>query len=124
MGTAQSPLGEQAGSPAYLQIVRFKRDAAAKRVFTAAQEAIFHAECDLSVYNLRFNGEPTLVGRTRRGKSDEVRWRIALSVLCSGRSRTTARSRRYFAGGDSSYIERVRFLGDGEDAMTAAAPTA
>ncbi len=61
MGMAQSPPEEQAGSPAYLRIVRFRRDAAAKRVFTAAQEAIFHTECDLSVYNLRFNGEPTVV---------------------------------------------------------------
>ncbi len=61
MGTAQPPPGDQAGRPAYLRIVRFKRDAAAKRVYTAAQEAIFHAECDLSVYNLRFNGEPTVV---------------------------------------------------------------
>ncbi len=61
MGTAQSPPGEQAGRPAYLRIVRFKRDAAAKRVFTAAQEAIRTTECDLSVYNLRFNGEPTVV---------------------------------------------------------------
>jgi len=61
MGTAQSPPGEQAGSPAYLRIVRFKRNAAAKRVYTAAQKAIFHIECDLSVYNLRFNGEPTVV---------------------------------------------------------------
>lgn len=61
MGTAQSPPGQQAGCPAFLRIVRFKRDAAAKRVYIAAQEAIRNAECDLSVYNLRFNGEPTLV---------------------------------------------------------------
>ena len=49
MGMAQPPPGQQAGSPAYLRIVSFQRDAAAKRVFTAAQEAIFHTECDLSV---------------------------------------------------------------------------
>jgi len=61
MGTAQSPPGGQAGRPAYLRIVRFKRDAAAKRVYTAIQEAIRSTECDLSVYNLRFNGEPTVV---------------------------------------------------------------
>ncbi len=61
MGTTQPPPGEQAGSPAFLRIVRFRMDAAAKRVFTAAQEAIFHTECDLSVYNLQFNGEPTVV---------------------------------------------------------------
>ncbi len=55
MGTAKSPPEYQAGTPAYLCIVRFRMDAAAKRVYTAAQEAIFHTECDLSVYNLRFS---------------------------------------------------------------------
>jgi hypothetical protein len=61
MGMAQPPPGQQAGSPAYLRIVRFRRDAAAKRVYTQVQEAIRNAECDVSVYNLRFNGEPIVI---------------------------------------------------------------
>ena len=61
MGTAQSSPGQQREHPAYLRIVRFRRDAAAKRVYTQVQEAIRNAECDLSVYNLLFNGEPTVV---------------------------------------------------------------
>lgn len=61
MGTAQSGSGQQAGHPAYLLMARFQREAAAKRVYTQVQEAIRNAECDLSVYNLRLNGEPVVV---------------------------------------------------------------
>ena len=60
MGTAQPP-GPEAGNPAYVRMARFRRDVAAKRFYTEIQEAIRTAECDLSVYNLRFNGEPTVV---------------------------------------------------------------
>ena len=48
MDTAQPP--EQAESPAYLLMARFKRDVAAKRFYTEIQEAIRTAACDLSVY--------------------------------------------------------------------------
>ncbi len=61
MGRTPSPPRERDEMPAYVRIVRFRRDAAAKRAYTAAQEAIRNAVCDLSVYNLRFNGEPTVV---------------------------------------------------------------
>lgn len=60
MDTAQPP-GQEAGSPAYLLMARFRRDVAAKRFYTEIQEAIRTAACDLSVYNLRFNGEPTVI---------------------------------------------------------------
>ncbi len=49
------------GSSFYLHAVRFKREAAAKRAYIQAQEAIRTTECDLSVYNLRFNGDPAVV---------------------------------------------------------------
>src|SRR6476659_7683176 len=45
----------------YLHAVPFKRDAAAKRVYTQIQETIRITECDLSVFNLRLNGEPIVV---------------------------------------------------------------
>lgn len=60
MGTAQPP-EQEAGLPAYLLMARFRRDVAAKRFCTEIQEAIRTAECDLSVYNLRFNGESTVI---------------------------------------------------------------
>jgi hypothetical protein len=60
MGIAQPP-GPEAGSPAYLLMARFRRDVAAKRFYTEIQEAIRTAACDLSVYNLRFNGEPIVI---------------------------------------------------------------
>ncbi len=61
MGTAQGSADAQAGYPGYLLVARFKRDAAAKRVYTQVQEAIRPSDCDLSCYNLRLNGEPTVV---------------------------------------------------------------
>jgi len=60
METAASSQDET-GNPAYLRAAHFRRDAAAKRVYTGVQEAIRNAACDLSVYNLRLNGEPTVV---------------------------------------------------------------
>ncbi len=81
MGMATSPPEHQMGTPVYVCIVRFRRDTAAKRVYTAAQEAIRNAACDLSVYNLRFNGEPTVVvvGDAPPADLDE-RLRITLSA--------------------------------------------
>ncbi len=61
MGTAESSSQDETGYPAYLRAGHFRRDAAAKRVYTGIQEAIRNAACDLSVYNLRLNGEPTVV---------------------------------------------------------------
>ncbi len=61
METAGSLSRDEAGNPAYLRAVHFRRDAAAKRVYTGVQEAIRNSACDLSVYNLRLNGEPTVV---------------------------------------------------------------
>jgi len=61
METTELSLRDEAGYPAYLRAVHFRRDAAAKRVYTGVQEAIRHDACDLSVYNLRLNGEPTVV---------------------------------------------------------------
>ena len=61
METAGSSSRDEAGKPAYLRAAHFRRDATAKRAYTGIQEAIRHAACDLSVYNLRLNGEPTVV---------------------------------------------------------------
>lgn len=48
-------------NPGYLLVARFKRDAAARRVYTQVQETIRPADYDLSCYNLRLNSEPTVV---------------------------------------------------------------
>ena len=61
METAGSSSQDEAGYPAYLRAVHYRRDAAAKRVYTEVQEAIRNSACDLSVYNLKLNGEPTVV---------------------------------------------------------------
>ena len=55
MGTVHGPGNAQAGYPGYLLVARFKRDAAAKRVYTQIQETIRPADCDLSCYNLRLS---------------------------------------------------------------------
>lgn len=60
MGTAQPP-DLEAGSAAYLLMARFRRDPAAKRVYNQIQEAIRATPCDLSVFNLRLDGEPIVV---------------------------------------------------------------
>jgi hypothetical protein len=60
VGTAQPP-GQEMGSTAYLVMARFRRDPAAKRVYNQIQEAIRATSCDLSVCNLRLNGEPIVV---------------------------------------------------------------
>lgn len=79
MDTAQPP-GE-AGNPAYLLMARFRRDAAAKRYYTEIQEAIRNAECDLSVYNLRLNGEPIIIVMGNEPSADlDERLRKALST--------------------------------------------
>jgi len=73
MGMAQGSADAQGGYPDYLRVARFKRDAAAKRVYTQVQEAIRPSDCDLSCYNLRLNGEPTVVvvGDAPSGDLDE-----------------------------------------------------
>ncbi len=61
METAGSSSRDEAETPPYLRAAHFRREAAAKRVYTGVQEAIRNSACDLSVYNLRLNGEPTVV---------------------------------------------------------------
>ena len=80
MGMAGSLSRDAAGNPAYLRAAHFRRDAAAKRVYTGVQEAIRNSACDLSVYNLKLNSEPTVVvvGDAPPADLDErLRWMLS-----------------------------------------------